>query len=78
MRVGIEVRCSVCGKPKAPHGRSLPIPEHRQWCEANFLNQALQCPGYYADPQSGCLFPGETEDDYGYECCNNATEEIKP
>jgi hypothetical protein len=34
------------------------------------------CAGYEHDPKPGCLWPGETEADFGYQCCSHATKEI--
>jgi hypothetical protein len=67
MFVGIEVRCTVCSYMKKPHGRSAPL--GLVYCDAD-------CPGYNESPRPGCLWPGETEQDYGYEVCSNAVKKI--
>jgi hypothetical protein len=64
---GIAVICTVCGLRKKPHGRSAPP-------EIHYCNQ--DCSGYQDEPKPGCLWPGETEADFGYPICDNATEEI--
>ena len=71
MRVGIEVKCTVCGKRKAPHGRSIPDLTADTWCSAY-----SGCPGYAGEPLPGCLWPGETEENFGtfLQICLNATE----
>ena len=67
MKLGIAVTCAVCGLRKKPHGRSAPIDSH--YCDTN-------CPGYYDEPEPGCLWPGETQQEFGYPICDHATEEI--
>ena len=66
MIVGIVVRCVTCGHIKQPHGRSAPI--GAVYCFG-------ECSGYGLDPKPGCLWPGETEDEFGYPVCSNATKE---
>jgi hypothetical protein len=66
MKVGIEVRCTVCGYMKKPHGRSAPIGPY--YCDED-------CSGYNLAPLPGCLWPGETAEDFGYFSCHNATTE---
>lgn len=68
MRVGISVRCSICGRSKAPHGRSAPDAMYGSLCNSD-------CCGYDSAPLPGCLWPGETEEDFGYTICANATVE---
>lgn len=65
VRVGICVVCVVCGRVKKPHGRSALFP--LRYCDD-------RCAGYYQDPQPGCLWAGETEEDFGYPVCEHATE----
>lgn len=45
-------KCAVCGRTKAPKGRSLPMEAATGYC-------GNDCTGYYADPQSGHLWPKE-------------------
>ena len=59
MKVGIAVDCTVCGLRKKPIGRSVPLWMARSLCD-------WPCPGYYEAPLSGSLFPGETEEEFGY------------
>ena len=66
MKVGIRVNCTVCGYEKKPHGRSAPM--GIMFCDD-------ECSGYLLEPKPGCLWPGETAKDFGYECCDNATED---
>ena len=63
-KVGVRVDCSVCGHQKRPHGRSSPL--GMVMCEED-------CAGYKLEPKAGCLWPGETDSDFGYPCCDNAT-----
>jgi hypothetical protein len=34
-----------------------------------------ECDGYNLDPKPGCLWPGETEEEFGYPICEHATKE---
>ena len=68
MKQGISVKCATCGRRKAPHGRSIPDMIHSGYCSRE------DCPGYDEDPKPGCLWPGETSIEFGYECCDQATE----
>jgi hypothetical protein len=63
MTVGVSVRCTVCGRTKKPHGRSAPL--GLSWCTD-------ECEGYEFYPQPGCLWPGESGEEFGYEYCMNA------
>lgn len=58
MKVGIVVKCAVCGYTKQPWGRDAPIGSH--YCTRD------ECEGYMQDPQAGSLWPGETEAEFGY------------
>jgi len=69
-RVGIEVICTTCHKPKAPHGRSVSPVMAPSYCDSG-------CPGYREDPKPGCLFLGERESEFGYQICSNATREVE-
>lgn len=68
MRVGVQVHCTVCGHMKQPHGRSVPLGAY--YCDGD-------CPGYKLDPKPGCLWPGETEEDFGFPICSRATKEVE-
>ena len=57
MRIGIAVYCTICHRQKCPRGRSAPMV--RRMCD-------FECPGYYTDPKVGDLWPGETEEQFGY------------
>ena len=48
------VKCTFCGSPKKPNGRSAPI-----GMEAFLCNH--ECPGYYKDPQPTVYWPGERD-----------------
>lgn len=65
MRVGISVKCTVCHMTKQPHGRSAPFGSF--YC-------ANDCKGYHMEPLPGCLWPNETEKDFGYIICEHATK----
>jgi hypothetical protein len=66
-KVGIRVICAECGHQKKPHGRSAPM--GFKYCDD-------ECHGYLLKPEPGCLWPGETDSDFGYPCCDNATEPL--
>lgn len=67
MKVGIRVECAVCGYDKQPVGRSAgmgPV-----YCTD-------ECSGYRQAPHVGSLWPGETEEQFGYPVQSAGTEEI--
>jgi hypothetical protein len=66
VKVGIAVYCEMCNRQKAPIGRSAPM--GCELCDDD-------CEGYRDDPKPGSLWPGETEEDFGYPVGPNATEE---
>ena len=67
MRVGIVVRCSVCGSTKKPIGRSASL--GAAGCDD-------ECPGYRLAPFVGSLWPGETAEDFGYPVSDDGTIEV--
>lgn len=67
-KIGIRVTCTVCGRQKLPHGRSAPI--GLVHCDED------RCPGYRMEPRPGCLWPGETDEEFGFPCCDDGTEPI--
>ena len=69
MKVGISVECAVCGRRKCPRGRSAP-PEL-------YMCQREICEGYDKEPFVGDLWPGETEEDFGYPVSPHGTKEIR-
>jgi hypothetical protein len=64
MRLGIAVYCAVCRHQKKPRGRSAPM--GLRMCD-------MECRGYDEAPFVGDLWPGETEEDFGYPCSVNGT-----
>lgn len=64
MKVGIAVYCTTCGRQKCPRGRSAPL------CSAMCY---FECEGYSYDPKVGDLWPGETEEEFGYPCGTDGT-----
>lgn len=72
-KIGILVRCSVCGKRKAPRGRSVPLELNWSMCTSEPIDE---CPGYRQAPLPGDLWAGETDADFGYPCSDNATNPI--
>ena len=58
-KIGREVECVVCGKRKAPFGRSVPAATSASYCNDW---PGSECEGYHKDPQPDTLFPGETDD----------------
>ena len=73
MRVGARVYCTVCGRQKCPRGRSASpcIP----MCHPPFLCEG-GCDGYHQEPRVGDLWPGETEEDFGYQVSSEGTMEV--
>lgn len=59
-RVGVAVTCAVCGRTKKPAGRSLAPTMAGSYCDG------WECDGYWQDPKPGNLWPGETQEEYGY------------
>ncbi len=47
--------CTVCGRRKAPVGRSVPLECGGSYCD-------WECDGYRKDPKPGHLWPGEEAD----------------
>lgn len=66
-KVGIRVTCGICGRTKQPHGRSAPMAS--SYCDSD-------CEGYNENPRPGCLWPGETDEDFEYPCCDAATRPV--
>ena len=63
-RIGVRVECTECGLQKKPRGRSgPPMP----MCDD-------ECPGYSQEPRVGDLWPGETQEDFGYPVSADGTE----
>ncbi len=58
--VGKAVTCTVCDRRKKPIGRSAPMEIANSLCYDD-------CPGYYLQPTPGCLWPGETQEEFGYQ-----------
>lgn len=66
MKVGISVTCTVCGFMKKPIGRSGSPAAH--YCRYE------ECVGYKDPPYVGSLWPGETEEEFGYAVGNDGVE----
>ena len=69
-KVGVAVDCTICGKRKKPIGRSAPHEMVGSMCDH-------ECPGYRQEPLAGDLWPGETDEDFGYPCGDAATRPIE-
>lgn len=67
MKVGIVVTCALCGDMKKPVGRSAPL--GATYCDED-------CPGYRTKPLPGSLWPGESEQDFGYPVGADGTKEV--
>jgi len=67
-KLGIRVECTKCGRAKTPVGRSDP--------HAAFLCN-VECSGYWESPFPGPLFPGESEEEFGFPVGFNGTKEVK-
>lgn len=65
-RVGVVVRCVVCGRMKQPIGRAAPLAA--SYCHA------ADCSGYWHMPYAGSLWPGETDEAFGYPVGTDGTE----
>ncbi len=72
-KVGIMVKCAVCGHQKKPRGRSGPL--GAIFCEAPSPFDD-GCEGYGQPPRVGDLWPGETDADFGYPCSDAGTEPV--
>ncbi len=53
MTAAVWVRCSVCGRDKAPAGRSVPMEMWSGLCSQE------RCKGYWDEPRPDCRWPGE-------------------
>ena len=71
MKIGISIDCSTCRRSKPPRGRSVADAMYGSVCNS-------ECPGYWEDPKPGDLWPGETEEDFGFPVSSNATREPAP
>jgi hypothetical protein len=69
MKIGVAVECPHCHRTKAPRGRSISPLTYESYCNRD------ECPYYWDDPKPGDLFPGETEEQFGFPCSVNATRE---
>lgn len=69
MKIGIAVYCTVCHLRKNPRGRSAPIAIANSLCDRD-------CEGYALEPRAGDLWPGETEEDFGYPIGPDGVEEL--
>lgn len=67
MRRGVRVEGATCGHMKQPTGRSAALGS--RYCD-------WECPGYRQEPRVGSLWPGETEEDFGYPCSDVGTEKM--
>jgi len=68
MKTGISVYCTTCGLRKKPVGRSAALEMANSLC-------TFECPGYGQPPFVGSLWPGETEEQFGYPVGNVGIEE---
>lgn len=68
MKVGIAVFCTVCHLRKKPRGRSAAPAMANGLCDSD-------CEGYMLEPHVGDLWPGETEQEFGFPCGSEATRE---
>lgn len=50
---------------KKPHGRAAPLEMANSLCDSD-------CIGYKREPLPGCLWPGETCEDFGFAHCHDA------
>ena len=71
MRIGISVECAACHRYKAPRGRDVAMEMANSMCN-------WECPGYIQDPQVGSLWPGETDEQFGYPVGPAGTRGMTP
>jgi hypothetical protein len=71
VKVGISVYCAACGLRKKPVGRSAPLAMANGLCDDD-------CPGYREEPKPGDLWPGESEEGFGYPARDAATRKEHP
>jgi hypothetical protein len=62
---GVRVECVVCGQMKCPRGRDGGL--YQSYCDRD-------CSGYNADPQVGSLWPGESEEAFGFPVSDVGTK----
>lgn len=75
MRIGISITCTVCHQQKQPRGRSAPI--GMSMCNRKHpIIDPDGCEGYEQEPRVGDLWPGETEEDFGYPCSSDGTRQV--
>ena len=67
--VGVAVTCVVCRQRKCPRGRSAPAAA--SYCD-------WDCPGYTQEPHAGSLWPGESEEEFGYPVSDVGTRKTPP
>lgn len=68
MKIGIAVQCLTCGLRKKPIGRSAPLEMANGLCDD-------ECPGYREEPRPGSLWPGETEEEFGFPVGADGTKQ---
>ena len=68
MKIGITVECAVCGNMKQPVGRDAS--GHAHYCTR------YTCEGYDQEPFAGSLWPGESEEDFGYPVSSRGTTTV--
>lgn len=67
MKIGKAVYCQACGMRKTPIGRSPPLGLANSLC-------GHECEGYRKEPRPGSLWPGESEEEFGYPAGNYGIE----
>lgn len=67
-RIGIRIDCNICGYSKQPIGRSAPM--GLKYCDDD-------CEGYRKHPLPGSLWPGESEESFGYPVGADGTTDAK-
>ncbi len=69
IKIGIAVECVVCHRTKKPAGRSAPLEMATSLCDH-------ECPGWSQPPLPGSLWPGETEEQFGYDIGAHGWKEV--
>lgn len=70
MKIGIAENCRTCLRTKRPIGRSAPMEMSGALCGDD-------CEGYRQEPSPGSLWPGETEEEFGFPVGEDGTKDVR-
>lgn len=74
-KIGVSVECAICGRTKAPRGRSVSPMMHGSYCTQEYIGEP-SCSGYDMEPRVGDLWPRETDEDFGFACSDVGTRPL--